>query len=129
MPERQDDPTIGKSERLWRRIHPFQINWNANPPIVSTGAFNTSDGLSVSIASETTLEALTQSHPEDSVVEFEAGFARSLGCLIFRDPTEEDPAHALVWGPKSRGRLSKTQMDSLRNAATVLIYRRPQAEN
>lgn len=123
--EREDDQSIGNSERLWRRIHPGQINWDASPPRVSSGAFNTKDGLSVSIASETTLEALTQDHPEDSIVEFEVGFARSLGCVIVRDRTEEDPAHALVWGPRSGGRLSQTQKDSLRNSATVRIYRRP----
>ena len=128
MPERQDDRSIGNNERLWRRVHPFQIDWTANPPRVSSGAFNTSEGLSVSIALETTIESLTRNYPEDSVVEFDVGFTRSLGCIIERDPTQDDPAHALVWGPKSRGRLNKTQMNSLRNAARVILYRRPAGE-
>lgn len=128
MPDREDDQSIGNSELLWRRIHPSQIDWNANPPRVSSGAFNTTDGLSVSIASETTIEALTRIYPHDSVVEFEAGFARSLGCIIQRDETPDDPAHALVWGPRSRGRLTQSQMNRLRNGATVKLYRRPAEE-
>lgn len=125
MPERQDDQSIGNAERLWRRVHPDQIDWTANPPIISTAAFNTVDGLSVSLASETTLEILTRDYTEDSVVEFQVGLARSLGCTIERDPTPEDPAHALVWGPRARGRLQKSQQNSLRNAARVVLYKWP----
>jgi len=109
VPERQNDLSISNSERLWRRIHPSQINWDTDPPLVSSGASNTKDGLSVSIVSETTIENLTQNYPEDSVVEFEVGFARSLGCVVFRDPTPNDPAHAIVWGPRAHGRMTQTQ--------------------
>ena len=116
MPEQRDDPSISDSELLWRRVHPFQIDWKVNPARVSSGAFNTANGLSVSIASETTLTAITIKFPEDSVVQFEVSLARSLGCKIERDPTDDDASHALVWGPKAHGRLSKTQMDNLRNA-------------
>lgn len=86
------------------------------------------DGLSVSISSETTLENVTRNYPEDSVVEFEVGIARSLECIIYRDPTTEDPAHAIVWGPRARGRLSKNHVDTLRNSATVRLYRWPTRE-
>lgn len=128
MPERQNDPSINNSERLWRRVHPSQIDWTLNPPRVRKAAFNTRDGLSVSIASETTIEILTRDYPQHSVVEFEAGFARSLGCTIERDPTPEDPAHALVFGPKSRGQLNQTQLKNLRDAATLKLYKWPTQE-
>lgn len=125
MPERQDDQSIGNNEHLWRRVHPIQITFDndTGEPRVSSGVFSTGDGLSVSIASETTIEALLRNYPKHSVVEFEAGVARSQGCIIVRDPTPDDPAHALVWGPKSRGRLNKTQMETLRNTATLRFYR------
>ena len=125
MPERQNDESISNSERLWRRIHPSQINWETYPPRVSSGAFNTTDGMSVSIASETTIEALTKNYPEDCVVEFDVGFARSLGCIVVREPTTEDLAHALIWGPRSRGRLQQAQKDALRNASRLIVIRRP----
>lgn len=130
MPERQDDWSIGNNERLWRRVHPKQIDFDTETgePRVSSGVFSTGDGLSVSIASETTIETLLRNYPEHSVVEFEAGVARSVGCIVVRDPTLDDPAHALVWGPKSRGRLNPTQRDTLRNAAILRLYRRPPRE-
>jgi hypothetical protein len=124
-PERQNDESISNGERLWRRVQPTQINWEIYPPVVSTGAFNTTDGMSVSIASETTIEALTTNYPEDSVVEFEVGFARSLGCIVVRDPTTEDPAHAVLWGPRLRGRLQQSQKNALRNASKLIVTRRP----
>lgn len=79
MPERQDDQSIGNNEHLWRRVHPIQITFDndTGEPRVSSGVFSTGDGLSVSIASETTIEALLRNYPEHSVVEFEAGVARS----------------------------------------------------
>lgn len=130
MPKWQDDQTIGNHERLWRRVHPIQITFDNDlgEPRVSSGVFSTGDGLSVSMASETTIEALMRNYPEHSVVEFEAGVARSQGCIVVRDPTPDDPAHALVWGPKSRGRLNKTQMETLRNAARLVLYRQPTGE-
>lgn len=125
MPEWKDDHSIGDNERLWRRVHPTQITFEAESgePRISSGVFSTGDGLSVSIASETTTEALLKNYPEHSLIEFEAGVARSLGCVVVRDPTDDDPAHAVVWGPKSHGRLNKTQMDALRQAAKMIIYR------
>lgn len=128
MPERQNDESIGNSERLWRRVHPYQIKWTLNPPVVSTGAFNTADGVSVSIASETTLELLTQNYSEQSVVEFQAGYARSLGCILQRDPTPEDPAHVLVWGPKARGRLNSKQLDGLSCNAVIILSKPPPSD-
>lgn len=128
MPEAQNDPSIGNGERVWRRVQPTQIDWACTPPRVSSAAFSTTDGLSVSLASETTIEALTQNYPEHSVVEFEVGFARSLGCGIIRDPTEDDPSHCLVFGPKARGRMTQTQNNSLRAAAIQVRLCRPTPE-
>ena len=125
MAERQDDLSIGKAERLWRRVHPTQVDWTVDPPEVSTAAFNTTDGMSVSIASETTIEKISTLYPEDTVVEFPAALARELGCTLERCPTAEDPAHAEVWGPRPRGRLNKTQVKGLRDAAMVVLSKRP----
>lgn len=125
MPEQKDDTSIAEDERLWRRVHPSQLDWEADPPIVSTGVFNTGNGLSVSIASQSSLETITRNYPEFSVVEFEVRLVRSLGCSVERDPTDEDAAHALVWGPNANGRMRKSQLNALRNTAKLVLVRRP----
>jgi hypothetical protein len=43
MPDRvfEDDPTISDDERLLRRIHPSQVNWDeSGDPGISSAAFD-----------------------------------------------------------------------------------------
>lgn len=127
VPQRPDDPTIDGSQRLWRRVHPIQIRIDpeTEDPEISSGVFSTDQELSVALASETTIETLLGEYPEYSVVEFEAVDARSTGCTVVRCPLPGDPAHALVCGPRSRGRLNKTQQQYLKTHSRLVVFRRP----
>ena len=126
MPQRPDDPSIDDGERLWRRVHPTQIELNpqTRQPDVSSGTFSTREEVSVSIASESVLADFLRDNPDHSVIEFTAGAARALGCTVVRDPQPNDPAHALVCGTRSRGQLNKTQQELLNQASTLVVVGR-----
>ena len=90
MPVRADDPTIKDDAFLWRRILP---QWVHREPEGNTRAASFafidrhSGELSMHLASLTTKEQVLKEHPEDSLVEIEAGFVRSLGYSIVSDHT------------------------------------------
>ncbi len=128
MPQQPDDPTIDGTERLWRRVHPIQIDIDPETgnPEINSGVFSTGEEISVAIASATSIEALLRGYPEHSVVEFEAAAARSAGCTVVRNPLPGDDAHALVCGPKSHGRLKKSQQETLKKHSRLVCFRRPQ---
>jgi hypothetical protein len=126
VPQRPDDPSIGGDERLWRRVHPTQIELNPHTrqPDVSSGVFSTREEVSVTIASETTQADFLRDYPDHSVIEFTAGAARALGCTVVRDAQPHDPAHALVCGNRSRGQLNKTQQELLNQASRLVVVGR-----
>ncbi len=128
MPQQPDDPSIDDTERLWRRVHPTQIDIDTETgnPEISSGVFSTGEEISVAIASATSIEALLSGYPEHSVVEFEVAAARSARCTVVRNPLPDDDAHALVCGPKSHGRLTKTQQEALKRQSRLVCFRRPQ---
>jgi len=100
MPQRKDDPSIGDNEVLWRRIHPHQIVQEPDGS-VRPGSFafqdNTSTSeLSVHIAAMTDQHRVLQGYSRQSLVAIRAGLPRSLGYAIVRDPTPDDPSHALI---------------------------------
>jgi hypothetical protein len=100
-----DDPTISSDEKLWRRIHPDNLEeingiWRA-----SSGAFKTQE-MSVHISSLTTIENALEGYAEFSLAEFPASLPRRFGLRIVRDPTPEDPSHAFVC-PKATGGQAK----------------------
>jgi hypothetical protein len=123
VPQRPDDHSILDHVLLWRRVHPTQIELDPHTgkPDVSSGALSTREEVSISLATETTLELFLKDNPEHSVIEFTAGAARRLGCTVVRDPLPHDPAHALVCGSKSRGQLNKTQQELLNKEARVVV--------
>lgn len=105
MPERVDDPTIEDEARLWRRILPPWVHREPDGRVrPASFAFldRLSGELSVHLASLTTPERALQGHPEDSLVEIDAGFIRSLGYTVVRDPTPGDESHALICPAPSR---------------------------
>ena len=102
-----DDPTIQDSAELWRRIPPWHFfnDKNLGRLRPSSAAFDDdTDGghMSVVVATEV-------AGPEPTLLGLEgyalasitAGFLRRCGQAIIRDPLPENPAHALVVGPKS----------------------------
>lgn len=102
LDELPDDPSISDDTELWRRVHPKQFHTDENSGEVrpSTAAFNDRE-MSVVIAAESRgVDAVLAGYDEYGLVSFRAGFARELGQRIVRDPTPDEPAHALVIGAK-----------------------------
>ena len=128
MPQRPDDSTISDDQRLWRRVHPsqFKPRSGTGPSEISSAVFSTREEVSVAIASETTLDLFVANHLEYGVIEFTAGAARRMGCTVVRDSLPNDPAHALVCGPRSNGQLTKTQQELLKQASRLILFRYPQ---
>lgn len=110
MASRADDPTINDDETLWRRILPDWIHTEEGGRIrAKSFAFidRLSGELSVHIAALTTRDAVLDNHPNHRIVAFKAGLPRSLGFAIVRDPTPDDPSHALIC-PSPKGAKAKT---------------------
>lgn len=102
-----DDPTIPDSEILWRRIPPWHIVEDANRGgrRVSSAAFSDDPDrqpMSVVLASESTLARVLAGHAGFGVAGLSARMVRALGLGIVRAPTPDEPAHAVVIGPKSQ---------------------------
>jgi hypothetical protein len=104
-----DDLTIGDDRSLLRRIHPTEhlVPGKAlKKRRLSSSAFSdSSDGSGMSVHIEKTgaksgrtAESVLQNYPDFYLVRFKAGFARSLGMKLIRDP--HDPDHILVVGKK-----------------------------
>lgn len=123
--ERVDDHTISDDERLWRRVHPSNIIRNSESRNLrpSSAAFRSSNAMSVNIASLTTPEAVLSNYPQHSLVEFTAGVARNVGCIVIRDPLPDNPSHALVCGMNPKGRLTKAQAKNIQLHSSWIILR------
>src|SRR5882724_4978871 len=114
------DKTILDEADLYRRIPPNQIVRDENQGILrpSSQAFEDSrDGTPMSVVLADVLSAAGRA-PESVLIRLEgfalasitAGLARDCGQGVARDPTDDEPAHALVFGKKTgsvRGRLAK----------------------
>lgn len=91
-----DQAGIPDETLLWRGVPPDQIRPDGGPNIA---AFITQE-LSVSIGNKTTPAAVIAKGKQRGVDwrlwEFTAGAARGAGCIVDRDPTPDDPAHAVV---------------------------------
>ena len=101
--DRKGDAPIPDDEVLYRRIHCSWITWEDGPARPSSEAFkDRREGkLSVAVACETSVRRLLRGRPEDSVISFIAGDARSLGIRVERDFDPTNPGHAvLIPAPK-----------------------------
>ena len=104
-----DDDTISNDDVIYRRIPERQVTPDPNSKHgirPSTGAFSdSSDGpLSVTLKSLCTVapESLIAHMPKAGVAAVSVGLLRSLGQMIVRDPTPDDPAHVLIVGKKGK---------------------------
>jgi hypothetical protein len=104
----EDDPTIPNNADLWRRIHPNQIIYDDNQGRTrpSSAAFTDSTNgspMSVVIAAECDgPDRVLAGYERYGLASFKARVAREFGLGIARDPLPDQPAHALVFGLKSR---------------------------
>lgn len=117
MMSHTDDPTIAPDDPLWRRIPPtwvvFDENLGRKRP--TSAAFdNARNGSAMSVVlgrtvqeSGRTPESALASHRDFLLASITAGLARQLGQIVARDPLPDEPAHAVVAGPKT-GRVRTT---------------------
>src|SRR4051812_22133372 len=100
MPSRVDDPSISNDEVLWRRILPAWIYHQPDGVIrPASVAFSDrlSSELSVHLASVLSdPDRALAGRPQDSLVAVTVSLVRSLGYAVARDPTPDDPSHALI---------------------------------
>jgi hypothetical protein len=109
-PQYQDDPTVADPDPLWRRIPPYHLVPDGAGGIrISSASFdNDPDGdpMSVVLGLEVTRANRAPSSCLKGLDDFglaaiTAGIARENKQGIQRDATEEEPAHALVFGRKT----------------------------
>ena len=111
--ELTDDPTIHNEDVLWRRIHPRWVKPDekiGGVRLTSEAFQNSSDGspMSVVLAKEHgNPEAVLEGHEGYSLASITACLARENCQGIARDPTQENPAHALVFGKKTEATSKK----------------------
>lgn len=111
MPGSRDDPSILDPDPPWRRVHPdWIVPGSDGADRLSSAAFeNSPDGTGTSVtlgrearaAGVTPVRALAR-FPGYRLVSVTAGACRAVEQAIARDPTEEDPHHALVEGRKTK---------------------------
>jgi hypothetical protein len=108
-----DDPSVLDDQRVIRRIPPIWrvVDHNNNSWRVSSAAFaNSSDGSPTSVSLETEMPPLgqiasrmEQQFPGYSLAALTVAVARANAQGVQRDPTAEDPSHALLFGKKTDG--------------------------
>jgi hypothetical protein len=116
-----NDPQIGDSTALWRRIHPTWFVWDENigRRRVSSQAFDNSrdgSGTSVVIATESTLRSMMAGYDSYGLAELTAGSARALRQGVRRVPLDGVDGHAQIEGTKTT-----PVKRGLANASRVLI--------
>ena len=87
---------IADSDELYRRIHPSQVK-DGRP---TSAAFKDLE-LSVDLARLTTCQRSLRRYPLHGLASIITGHARSQQQVVFHDPLETNPAHALVKGTKT----------------------------
>ena len=108
-----DDPAISDDAALWRRIHPKQwiIDHNRGGVLRPTSqAFtDSSDGTPMSVllaeivtASNRTSRDALVGYEDYALASITAGFAREWNQGITPAPEQYEPAHAFVFGQKTR---------------------------
>ena len=115
-----DDPTIAAGTVLWRRIAVAQLRVDdAGKVTPSDSAFRTQE-MSVHIAELTSVETVLGQYPTHRIMAFTADLARSVGCVVVRDPVGDDPSHALVVRADGKS-LSKAQAKQIALAVTWVV--------
>ena len=100
-----DDPTIADEDDLWRRVTPDWVLRDENEGRVrpSSAAFR-DPSLSVLLARDDNPDRALTGWRERGfgLAAIRAGLARSHRQTVCREPTPQDPSHAIVEGKKKR---------------------------
>jgi hypothetical protein len=116
-----DDPGIPDNERLFRRINLTHIvEGDDGKSHVSSAAFRDRE-LSVNLESMMRVAARApkdalRNNPKDLLMSLVAGVCRRNGQIVGPDPVPDEPAHAYVFGRKS-----KTVQRALRDSAEWIV--------
>jgi hypothetical protein len=114
MPDQSlvDDATIANTSQLWRRVHPTWIvkDDNAGGMRLSSAAFDDSaDGSPLSVLlAEVVFRAnrvgkdVLSGYDGYALAAITAGTARTHGQGVAATPEPNEPAHASVFGPKTK---------------------------
>ena len=109
-PDWIDNPSIPSDAALWRGVIPSQLTFDTEGhEIPQSGAFRNKE-MSVNIAAETTIADMMRKAPAVGwrLWEFTAGVARAAGCIVDRDPLEDDPGHSVVLSLEDPGERALT---------------------
>jgi hypothetical protein len=101
--DRVDDKDLGDERLLYRRIIPGWIiseDGKCRPQSVALIDRHTHE-VSVFVADMTTVDAIMQDYPDQSLVEFQAALPRSCAGIVSKTPENADPAHRVLCYPSS----------------------------
>jgi hypothetical protein len=104
----QDDPTIPDDADLWRRIPRWHLVNDESIGQIrpSSAAFEDHpDGSPMSVvlgAESRGAESVLAGYPGFALASIKAGLARECQQGVARDPLPEEPAHAVVFGHKTK---------------------------
>lgn len=107
-PKYTDDQTIQNDDELWRRVPPWWLvsDEMLSQPRISSAAFDDSPNgspMSVVLANESRgPESVLEGHKGFALVSITAGLARECSQGVAREPLREEPAHAVVFGKKTK---------------------------
>lgn len=122
----EDDPTILDSEQLFRRVIPHAAALVA----VGDGTFRPASGalrdkgpLSVDLSSLSTLEETRDRDQSQHfhVASVSVAAVRAAGCIVRRDPLDDNRAHALIFGHHSTGGLTGSESRKIAQEATIAL--------
>jgi hypothetical protein len=114
-----DDETIPDASLLYRRVTRHHLFWDEEKSCcrVSSGFYR---GLDLSVVIGARLEELGRNpestldnHPEEALVSFEAGIARSVAQAVCRAPEDDEDAHGLCFGKKTSGAIKALHRASI----------------
>ena len=107
-----DDPSILDSAVLWRRIPPWHCVRDENFDVVrpSSAAFeNHPDGSPMSVLRAEIVQRTGRNaedtlagHTDYALSAFTAGLARHYKQVVAPEPQDDEPAHAVVFGKKTK---------------------------
>lgn len=105
QPKWQDDRSILGTELLLRRISKSWVKLDSSGRLRITSAAFKHVEMSVYLssalkASGRTPKEISAQFGEVGLASITAALARSLGQVVARDATDEEPAHGIVYGPK-----------------------------
>jgi len=117
-PSFTDDSSIRDDAELWRRVPHWQYEEEEDGSITLSSAVFSPRRLSVTIAEDVltsgrTPENIVEEFPNFGLLGITAGNARACAQIIYRLPENDEPAHAEVYGNKTKSVKRKLKEEAL----------------